>query len=440
MNKILALTFLAAGRAAGCDSASTGDEQNPDVTVLLEPEEPSSWVGSRILLYGYVVADTQGTRLRVRFRTEDPSVARIDTFWAEKPHPGGTPWTDYVSVTGLGETKIVLEASYDGNVLDATNVRLRVEWMPVLSGAGSTIHSVTAPVQTPQGQLYAAQMVEGDVFTSGDGVTWEPVGRLGQGVHPIKLYASPAREGQLYAETFDKWTSITQYQSSDGGRTWQAMPLPAGEREERIKYTLAVHPSRPQTHNALGYDNNRDPLLRSDDGGVSWTTVYAFPSASDPALYVDPSNPNRLYAKAGGVYRSDDAGQTWALLGSPSTTPPMIGLDYVDAAGNVYVVSPGDNESRLLRSQDQGHSWQEVFRGRFTESYRLSPDVTGQTLALTDGRSFFATSHDDGRTWKQVDFSAFQASQSFGALMLGEAPFEVLFRTSDTLNLYRRIP
>src|SRR4029077_16772643 len=70
---------------------------------------------------------------------------------------------------------------------------------------------------------------------------------------------------------------------------------------------------------------NGSGLYKFTDGGNNWKQLSTgLPSSDDGALgrigiAVAPSQPNRVYAsveakKNGGVYRSDDAGESWQLV------------------------------------------------------------------------------------------------------------------------------
>jgi photosystem II stability/assembly factor-like uncharacterized protein len=124
------------------------------------------------------------------------------------------------------------------------------------------------------------------------------------------------------------------FRSLDGGATWQKILY---KDENTGAIDLAFDPSNPQVLYADMWASRRPPwttgggysgpgsgLYKSTDGGDHWKEVTkGLPSWSDHlgriGLGVAPSSPNRIYAlvdapKLGGLYRSDDAGESWQRI------------------------------------------------------------------------------------------------------------------------------
>jgi photosystem II stability/assembly factor-like uncharacterized protein len=122
------------------------------------------------------------------------------------------------------------------------------------------------------------------------------------------------------------------YKSMDGGETWSKI-LYVDPRTGCAD--LAMDPSNPKVLYASMWEFRRtgwsfesggknSALYKSTDGGASWNKIHnGFPSGNLGRLgiAIAPSNPNVLYtvieAEADarkGLYRSDDAGQSWKQL------------------------------------------------------------------------------------------------------------------------------
>ena len=119
-------------------------------------------------------------------------------------------------------------------------------------------------------------------------------------------------------------------------------------------------------------------LWKSSDGGIHWTSVFdAQPVSSVGAIAVAPSDPNVIYAGTGepftrshisagwGMFRSTDAGKTWARAGLENTgrisrivvSPTNPDLVYAASLGFAYGPQP---ERGIYRSVDGGTHWDRV--------------------------------------------------------------------------------
>ena len=123
------------------------------------------------------------------------------------------------------------------------------------------------------------------------------------------------------------------FRSLDGGANWQKILY---KNADTGAIDLAFDPANPQTLYAVLWASRRPPwttggsygapgsgLYKSVDGGSSWRELKkGLPTALGRiGLAIAPSDPKRMYAMvesrtAGGVYRSDDAGESWERVNS----------------------------------------------------------------------------------------------------------------------------
>src|SRR5690349_12959686 len=170
-------------------------------------------------------------------------------------------------------------------------------------------------------------------------------------------------------------------------------------------------------------------VWKTTDAGTYWENVSDgfFNTASVGALAVAPSDSNVIYAGTGettiridvshgdGVYRSTDAGRTWAHVGLADTRfigkirihPRDPDLVYVAALGHAF----GPNDERgVFKSTDGGASWRKVlFVSNKAGAVDLSIDETNPRIlyaAIWEAyRSFWQISSGgpDSGLWQSTD-------------------------------------
>ncbi|HEV2482902.1 MAG TPA: hypothetical protein VGS79_24720 [Puia sp.] len=125
------------------------------------------------------------------------------------------------------------------------------------------------------------------------------------------------------------------YRSTNGGKTWEKI-LYKDENTGAVQVT--IDPVNPQIVYADLWAGRQGPwengawngpnsgLFKSTDGGTTWHQLtQGLPTPAQGlsriGFCIAPSDPSRLYATVeagayGGIYRSDDAGETWKKLNS----------------------------------------------------------------------------------------------------------------------------
>jgi photosystem II stability/assembly factor-like uncharacterized protein len=183
------------------------------------------------------------------------------------------------------------------------------------------------------------------------------------------------------------------WKTTDSGRTWN--PIFDGEDTQSIG-AIAVAPSDSRiVYVASGEGLHRpdlsvgDGIYRSADAGKTWVHVDVKDGGlregeQIPALVVDPTNPDRLFAavlghpygpnSGRGIFRSEDGGKSWDKV-----------LYKDDRTGGSNVVLDPKDPNTVYASL-----WQET----------LAPWEDANGIAGTGGGLFKST--DGGATWKQL--------------------------------------
>ena len=211
---------------------------------------------------------------------------------------------------------------------------------------GGSVGAITVSKSDPN-VLYAGggeQTVRGNV-SSGFGLwksedagkTWAFAG-LPKSRHIPRIIVDPNDHDIVYAAVLgDLYKPTTErgvYKSSDGGKQWKKVLF---ANENAGATDLVIDPNNPRVLYASTWNVRRTPyslssggpgsaLWKSTDYGETWTEISTHKGFPEGTLgiigvTVSQSNSERLWAMVehkehGGVYRSEDSGETWKLMNS----------------------------------------------------------------------------------------------------------------------------
>ena len=175
-----------------------------------------------------------------------------------------------------------------------------------------------------------------------DGVGAQAPRSLGFLGDPVSAFLQDPRDGCLYAALNLGHFGAKLHRSEDGGASWSELPAPAfappgvapdgkGGKAPSVSLIWTLAAGGADQPGRLWAGTLPGALFRSDDRGETWQLVDALwnqPSRSewfgggydDPGIHsicVDPRDSRRLVIgiSCGGVWRSEDDGETWTLGG-----------------------------------------------------------------------------------------------------------------------------
>jgi photosystem II stability/assembly factor-like uncharacterized protein len=248
----------------------------------------------------------------------------------------------------------------------------------------------------PRAKMWARKSpstYDGGVVISDDGgITWR---KSSEGMPPSAATdilldtSSPANSRVLYVTAFGRGV----YKSSDGGKSWSLKNHGIAGTEpfawrltQDSAGTLYLVVARRSDDGSI--DNPGDgALYRSTDGAEHWARVKLPDAVNGPnGLAVDRHDPQRLYLAAwarstpsgaigGGVYVSNDGGNTWRQTLSKDQHIYDITID--DKNNNVLYAT--GFESSVWRSTDAGKTWNRIPGFNFKWAHRVIPDPSDDT-------------------------------------------------------------
>lgn len=225
---------------------------------------------------------------------------------------------------------------------------------------------------------------------------WDVSGPFFAGWEIYHLKGSPVDPDRLYASQSTGWYGQLIQRSDDGGKTW----APAGNE--------FVYGGVPGTHQ--WYDGTQHPwefkrvwqlepsltdpdmvyagvedagLFHSSDCGQTWQEFAGLRSAKGNlwqpgaggmclhTILLDPNAPNRIFIaiSAAGVFRSDDAGQSWRPANRGLKSNYELPDPDAEVGHCVHSIAMHPSRPRVLfmqkhwdvmRSDDAGESWYEI--------------------------------------------------------------------------------
>ncbi len=215
--------------------------------------------------------------------------------------------------------------------------------------------------------------------TTDDGVTWTVLTDENDalGVSDILVYPSivPGSEtiyiatgdrdgGSLHSlggDQFHDNNTIGVLKSTDGGSTWSTTDLTWIPSDKKTVNRLLKHPGDSDSIYATGTDG----VFLTTDGGASW------PKLAGTFEFIDmefkPMDPGILYGstRAGKVYKSGDKGVSWSLKLDVAGAKRVELAVSEDEPGWVYavIVNSVSGLESIHKSEDDGETWVKVHDG-----------------------------------------------------------------------------
>jgi len=255
---------------------------------------------------------------------------------------------------------------------------------------------------------------------------WRNTGPQGGDVRA--LVVDPQNPDRFYFGTLDGQI----YTSSDGGKQWQLLynfgkprlfvdEIIVDPRNSKVLYVGA------HRHNLPG------GFFKSTDGGATWKESADLKNEAIHSLAQSESDPDTLIVGTfTGVFRSDDAGQSWKQL--PTKSEP--GLIHVES----LAIDPRTSDTIYAgtfylpyKSVDGGKSWKSIKTGIIDDSdiFAIDIDPRDPNHIIASACSGIYESKNAGEEWRKVQGIPSQSRRTRAILQHPSVPGMVFAGTTE---------
>jgi photosystem II stability/assembly factor-like uncharacterized protein len=261
------------------------------------------------------------------------------------------------------------------------------------------------------------------VYKSADcGKTWQHTG-LAETHHIGRIVVHPANPNVAYVAAVGRlWGASKErgvYKTTDGGKTWTNVLF---VNEDTGVVDIALDWESPDTLYAAAYQRRRTVfgfngsgphggVYKTTDGGATWRKLAGgLPTAERGeigriGLQVYRRNTNIVYAlvehKEGGLFRSDDKGETWRKMSDTNPRPMYYSKVHLDPNNDLRIWVLG---APVYYSEDGGRTFVTTRGQRIHGDYHamwINPANSDHLIVGTDGGIHWT--YDGGRSWDYVN-------------------------------------
>lgn len=234
------------------------------------------------------------------------------------------------------------------------------------------------------GNPFKKNSERGVYLTKDGGKTWSKTLFHSDSVGAVDLEFAPDNPDVVYACLWraerKPWTIISGgseggiYKSMDGGMHWQKL---SGGLPTNIigKSDLAVSPADPDRLWALvEAPEGEGGVYRSDNRGQTFSLISTKKELLDRPFYycnidVNPQNANSLYVSATGFWHSSDGGVNWSRKQTPHGDNHEVWINPLDTNLMIQCNDGGANVTR-----DGGATWSSIENQPTAELYQVAVD------------------------------------------------------------------
>jgi photosystem II stability/assembly factor-like uncharacterized protein len=254
---------------------------------------------------------------------------------------------------------------------------------------------------------------------------WDVVGPTGGDVRVITV--DPKDKNRLFVSTLDG----SLHNSTDGGRTWRLL---ANLNKPQLVLDQLLIDSRDSNVIYTSGHRHKDPggFFMTKDGGATWKESKDLRKASIHAMVQSSKNPNLiLVGTTEGVWKSENSGEDWIKIESPTMPIPAI---------DSLAIDPRDDNTiyagtwwRAYKTTDGGKSWRLIKNGMIDDSdvFAITVNPRNPDHIVASACSGIYESFNKGELWKKIQGIPSQSRRTRDILQHPSVPGTVYAATTE---------
>lgn len=216
------------------------------------------------------------------------------------------------------------------------------------------------------------------------------------GFDSLLSFVGKNQQDDLYVRTGDN----NLYKTFDKGLTWQNIALPPDKVSHADSDKFMINPITQAVYILQCY-----PLFRfyqSLDDGKNWQLLLDIPNSessnSTAEILIDPMNAQRLYVTCGDLYHQTvDDGNSWRIMPAVVDNKVVSRLTLSNDGKSLYTYI----DDMVYRSDNQGDSWQVL--GVFPTWNKISNKLYAiDNVLFSVSNTAIYRSTDQGKSWQWV--------------------------------------